>query len=223
LDLATQLIGLVLEQAIIVLFLIYFCYFFQKKKESLTRQYGVFTTNQKLIVIWCLLVFILNGLIFFASGVIKVMNIFDGGGGESALSKFWLRFRYFWFQILILNNGIIFLFLFKHLAKFKSQKRGGSLPKRRARKDITPKATQNGIKGTSSSKDTFKQRYDSVSRLNRILAKGTSAYTGRSGPKSIDPFSSVNQDQMNNLGSLNSEIGDDQLVDDDQTTIRRMA
>jgi|LauGreDrversion4_2_1035121.scaffolds.fasta_scaffold283941_3 uncharacterized membrane protein len=55
---------------------IYFCYFFQKKKEALTQQYGVFTCKQKALVIWCLLMIVLNILLVFISNAVEIVTIF---------------------------------------------------------------------------------------------------------------------------------------------------
>lgn len=43
----------------------------------------------------------------------------------------------------------------------------------------------------------------------------------RTGPKSLDAMSSINPDIMNNLGSLNSENGEDR-DDDTDTVIKRV-
>ena len=74
---------------------IYFCYFFQKKKEALTRQYGVFTLKQKILVIWCLVLIILNIVLVFLSNVLEIVTIFD----NSVKDKFIIGkvVIYFWY------------------------------------------------------------------------------------------------------------------------------
>lgn len=165
----------------------YFCFFFQKKKESLTRQYGVFTTKQKILVILCILIFVLNGLILIASSVFLFLNILSAEN-----NYIWERVKNFWYEILILNNGIIFLYLFKHLARFKIAKKNPAIAAGSGRK----KRKRPGKGSMDTTSETFKSRYDSVSRVNRILEKGNSVYGSRRGPKSIDPLSSVNGDPI---------------------------
>jgi hypothetical protein len=67
----------VTDQTLIVLLYIYFCYFFQMKKQSLTREYGVFTLKQKVLVIWCVVVLVMNGFLIFANNVVEIMMLID--------------------------------------------------------------------------------------------------------------------------------------------------
>lgn len=75
--LASQVLQLVTDQALIVLLYVYFCYFFQMKKQSLTREYGVFTLRQKLLVVWCVIVLVLNGFLIFTNNIVEIMVLLD--------------------------------------------------------------------------------------------------------------------------------------------------
>ena len=99
----------------------YFSFFFMKKKEALTRNYGVFTRKQKALVIWAVLLLLANSFNFLVNNVLEMMFVFNFLSQE--FEETWSIAMYFWFELLILNNGVLFLILFMHLAKFKVKRR----------------------------------------------------------------------------------------------------
>lgn len=108
----------------------YFCFFFQKKKESLTKQYGVFTCKQKALVIFCLAVFVFSGLVILLDDILELMLLCKLIKNKGPKER-WYVVMYIFYEVLILTNSIMFLYFFKHMAMFQLAKRGGSLKKRK--------------------------------------------------------------------------------------------
>jgi uncharacterized membrane protein len=75
--LTTTCITFVTDQVLLVMLYVYFCYFFQRKKQALTRQYGVFTFKQKALVIWCLVLLVMNMVLVFLSNILDIMTVFN--------------------------------------------------------------------------------------------------------------------------------------------------
>lgn len=61
---------------------------------------------------------------------------------------------YFWYQMLIANNGILFLFLFKHLAQFKSKTSKKKKGKKNNKKRLKKSAAANGAQDQSDQLET---------------------------------------------------------------------
>lgn len=135
LQLTAKCITFVTDQVLLVMLYVYFCYFFQRKKQALTRQYGVFTLKQKALVIWCLVLLLLNIVLVFLANILDIATVFEKDlEGEFIIGRV---IMYFWYELLVANNGILFLFLFKYLASYKRKTLGKRV---RARKRKEKKA-----------------------------------------------------------------------------------
>ena len=65
------------DAPIIVMLWTYFGYFFQMKKQAYTRKYQVFSTKQKVMVIWVLIILIINSVVFFSNNIIEMLMLFS--------------------------------------------------------------------------------------------------------------------------------------------------
>jgi len=75
--LTTKCITFVTDQVLLVMLYVYFCFFFQRKKQALTKKYGVFTFKQKALVIWCLVLLVLNIVLVFLANIVDIVTVFD--------------------------------------------------------------------------------------------------------------------------------------------------
>lgn len=93
--LTTGCITFVTDQVLLVMLYVYFCFFFQRKKEALTKQYGVFTFKQKALVIWCLVLLVLNIVLVCLANIVDIVTVFDPSLDDNFLN---LRvIMYFWY------------------------------------------------------------------------------------------------------------------------------
>ena len=116
----------------------YFCFFFQKKKESLTRQYGIFTCKQKTVVIFCIFVFVFSGIVLLLDDALELMLlcklITEKGPQER-----WYVVMYIFYEVLILTNSIMFLYFFKHMTMFQLAKEGRTSHLKKKEGNLSPK------------------------------------------------------------------------------------
>lgn len=93
----------------------YFIYFFRKKKKFLSKTRGEFTATEKAVITWTLLVLVSNTINFAFDNVLDVLFLFITNW--ESFEDTWNIFLTFWFYLLVLNNGMSLLFLYRHIAK----------------------------------------------------------------------------------------------------------
>lgn len=174
---------------IIVMLWLYFGYFFQRKKEAYTKKYRVFSKKQKALVIWVLVILIFNSVIFLVSNVIEFLLVFPNLFLQS-FSNLWSNGMYFVYYFLILNDGILILWMYKGFSKVKAKKGQKGKPnevkylksqKREANKRPSDLSSEGGLTQPNA---RFHQ--DSVLRLNMILKQGNAEGKSYGGPKSLE-------------------------------------
>jgi len=174
---------------IIVILWLYFGYFFQRKKEAYTKKYRVFSKKQKALVIWVLIILIFNSVIFLVSNVIELLLVFPNLFLQS-FSNLWSNGMYFVYYFLILNDGILILWMYKGFSKVKAKKGQKGKPnevkylksqKREANKRPSDLSSEGGLTQPNA---RFHQ--DSVLRLNMILKQGNAEGKSYGGPKSLE-------------------------------------
>ena len=174
---------------IIVMLWLYFGYFFQRKKEAYTKKYRVFSKKQKALVIWVLVILILNSAIFLVSNVIEFLLVFPNLFPQP-FSILWSNGMYFVYYFLILNDGILILWMYKGFSKVKAKKGQKGKPnevkylksqKREANKRPSDLSSEGGLTQPNA---RFHQ--DSVLRLNMILKQGDAEGKSYGGPKSLE-------------------------------------
>lgn len=174
---------------IIVMLWLYFGYFFQRKKEAYTKKYRVFSKKQKALVIWVLVILIFNSVIFLVSNVIELLLVFPNLFLQS-FSNLWSNGMYFVYYFLILNDGILILWMYKGFSKVKAKKGQKGKPnevkylksqKREANKRPSDLSSEGGLTQPNA---RFHQ--DSVLRLNMILKQGNAEGKSYGGPKSLE-------------------------------------
>lgn len=168
---------------------LYFGYFFQRKKEAYTKKYRVFSKKQKALVIWVLVILIFNSVIFLVSNVIEFLLVFPNLFLQS-FSNLWSNGMYFVYYFLILNDGILILWMYKGFSKVKAKKGQKGKPnevkylksqKREANKRPSDLSSEGGLTQPNA---RFHQ--DSVLRLNMILKQGNAEGKSYGGPKSLE-------------------------------------
>jgi hypothetical protein len=174
---------------IIVMLWLYFGYFFQRKKEAYTKKYRVFSKKQKALVIWVLVILIFNSAIFLVSNVIEFLLVFPNLFPQP-FSSLWSNGMYFVYYFLILNDGILILWMYKGFSKVKAKKGQKGKPnevkylksqKREANKRPSDLSSEGGLTQPNA---RFHQ--DSVLRLNMILKQGDAEGKSYGGPKSLE-------------------------------------
>ena len=174
---------------IIVMLWLYFGYFFQRKKEAYTKKYRVFSKKQKALVIWVLVILIFNSAIFLVSNVIEFLLVFPNLFPQP-FSILWSNGMYFVYYFLILNDGILILWMYKGFSKVKAKKGQKGKPnevkylksqKREANKRPSDLSSEGGLTQPNA---RFHQ--DSVLRLNMILKQGDAEGKSYGGPKSLE-------------------------------------
>jgi len=121
LNLLSHILSNLTDLPIIVMLWLYFGYFFQRKKEAYTKKYRVFSKKQKALVIWVLVILIFNSVIFLVSNVIEFLLVFPNLFPQS-FSNLWSNGMYFVYYFLILNDGILILWMYKGFSKVKAKK-----------------------------------------------------------------------------------------------------
>lgn len=113
---SAEIMGLLTDVAIIVILWTHFSYFFQRKKQALTKQYGVFKKKQKALVIWSLIVLISNSILLVISNAIEMIILFSPLSAASFI-KVWRIVAYYWFDLMNLNNSILILWMYMYLTR----------------------------------------------------------------------------------------------------------
>lgn len=111
---AATFISLVMDELQVALLWFYFVYFFRKKKLFLARQRRQFTQNEKVAVVWMIIVLISNSVNFSVDNVLSVIFLFRPN--LESFEQVWRIFVHFWFNLLILNNGLTMLALYRQMA-----------------------------------------------------------------------------------------------------------
>ena len=120
LNLLSHILSNLTDLPIIVMLWLYFGYFFQRKKEAYTKKYRVFSKKQKALVIWVLVILIFNSVIFLVSNVIEFLLVFPNLFPQP-FSSLWSNGMYFVYYFLILNDGILILWMYKGFSKVKAK------------------------------------------------------------------------------------------------------
>lgn len=121
LNVFAHFLSLTTDGPIIIMLWMYFAYFFTMKKQAYTKKYRVFSIKQKCIVIWVLLIIIFNSVTFCANNIFEVLmslKVFSKSFAEN-----WFNIMYFIQDFLILNDGLLILWMYKSLSKFKRGKK----------------------------------------------------------------------------------------------------
>lgn len=103
-------------------------------------------------MIWCLVLILLNGFLVFLANVLEIVTIISPDIEMVLING--REVMYFWYQMLIANNGILFLFLFKHLAQFKSKTSKKKKVKKNNKKRLKKSAAANGAQDQSDQLET---------------------------------------------------------------------
>jgi hypothetical protein len=97
----------------IFLFWFYLNYFFRKKKEFLSKTRGQFTFKEKAIIVWTYVILFLNTINFTFDNYLDVKFLYIE---NYDFENQWNAFLSVWFALLIMNNGITLLYLYKRVA-----------------------------------------------------------------------------------------------------------
>jgi hypothetical protein len=174
---------------IIVMLWMYFGYFFQRKKEAYTKKYRVFSKKQKAIVIWVLVILIFNSVIFLTNNVIEFLLVMPNLFPQS-FNNMWSNAMYFVYDFLILNDGVLILWMYKGFSKVKAKKGQKGKPKeanylKSQKREANKRPSDLSTEGVLTQPNArFHQ--DSVLRLNMILKQGNAEGKGYGGPKSLE-------------------------------------
>lgn len=109
-------LSLITDLYLVLFFWYYFFYFFRKKKLFLSKTRGVFTRYEKLAITWTFIVLVSNTINLTLDNVLDILFLFIE---NFSFERFWNQFLSFWFSLLILNNGVSMLFLYRHVAQMQ--------------------------------------------------------------------------------------------------------
>lgn len=211
-------LSLVMDPFLVIELYRYFCFFFQKKKESLTRQYGIFTCRQKAVVIFCISVFVFSGIVLLLDDLIELLLLCKVIT-ELGIQERWYVATYVLYEVLILTNGIMFLYFFKHMTMYQLAKQGRTSHIKKKTGNLSPG------KVTTAMRQSEFDSADSVYRVKQILEKSASSYNRSKlrGPSTVEaPLQTGTA--SNNAYTLRSEVEHRGFVgeDDDEDEVRRL-
>ena len=213
-NLLSRILSNLTDLPIIVMLWMYFGYFFQRKKEAYTKKYRVFSKKQKAIVIWVLIILILNSMIFLVSNVVEVLIVFPNLFPQS-FKNLWSNFMYFIYDFLILNDGILILWMYKGFSKVNAKKGQKGKPneakylksqKREANKRPSDLSSEGGL-----TQPNARFHHNSVLRLNMILKQGNTEGKSYGGPKSLEATETLSSSSANQMSSINYVYDSDEV------------
>lgn len=114
LKLAAYLLSFLTDESLVFLLWAFLIYFFRKKKQFLSKSQGQFTQKEKVIITWLVIVIALNSFNIAVDNIVDITFHFIANWYE--FEDFWRLYMHFWFDMLVLNNGMTMLFLYKHMA-----------------------------------------------------------------------------------------------------------
>lgn len=83
----------------------------------LSKQRRQFTGQEKGVVVWMFVVLLSNSINIGVDNVIDMTFHFIENW--TSFEEFWKVFMHFWFDLLILNNGLTMLLLYRHMANLQ--------------------------------------------------------------------------------------------------------
>ena len=101
---------------LVLLLWFYFIYFFRKKKQFLSKTRGQFSRYEKVAITWTFIVLLSNTINIGFDNSLDIMFLFIE---NFAFEGLWNLFQNFWFSLLILNNGVSMLILYRHVAQMQ--------------------------------------------------------------------------------------------------------
>jgi hypothetical protein len=112
--LSSIIVSCVTDITLMGLLWVYLIYFFKKKKQMLRRQRKQFESKEKWVIIWLFLVIASNTVNICMDNMVDMVFHFIDMWTE--FEMYWKIFTYFWFDLLVLTNGLTMLFLYRHMA-----------------------------------------------------------------------------------------------------------
>ena len=124
LDIFSHILTLLLNILLSSLLWHYSVYFFKKKKLMMMRKNQQFSLKQKFLVIWAIIILAANSIDMIADGLIQTVHLIIHNNSMDNFLKYWTLYKHIWYDIFILNNGLVLLGLYRYFAKIKENSLG---------------------------------------------------------------------------------------------------
>ena len=114
--LCALLISFTTDVTMVALLWFYLIYFFKKKKLILSKERRQFSGKEKCVITYLFIILVSNSVNVVVDNTIDIAFHMAVDRGWTDAEMIWKLFNKFWFDLLILNNGLIILMLYRHMA-----------------------------------------------------------------------------------------------------------